>query len=185
MVTATLHTLETAPEAAKPRLEEAIKTYGMVPNLYAVMAESPSLLEGYFQLHRLAEASGFSPEERTVVWLTINVANQCHYCVPAHTMIAQAEKIDTAIIDALRDETPLPSDRLEALRSFALAIRETHGHPSEAATSRFLKAGYDNKAMMDFLVIYAQKILSNFTNSLFDTPVDAPFQVFAWEPATE
>lgn len=185
MAKATLHTLQTAPEAAKPLLEDSIKTYGMVPNLYAVMAESPALLEGYFQLHRLAEASGFSPEERTVIWLTINVANQCHYCVPAHTMIAQGEKIDATIIDALRNETPLPSDRLEALRSFALAVRETHGHPEAAATARFLKAGYDNKAMMDLLVIYAQKVLSNFTNSLFDTPLDAPFQTFAWEPAAK
>lgn len=185
MTSATLHTIETAPDAAKPLLQDSIKTYGMIPNLYAVMAESPSLLEGYFQLHRLADASGFSPEERTVIWLTVNVANQCHYCVPAHTMIAQWEKIDSAIIAALRDETPLPSDRLEALRSFTLAVRETHGHPGEAAVARFHKAGFDNKATMDLLVIYAQKILSNFTNSLFDTPLDAPFQAFAWQPAAE
>ncbi|MGY0562605.1 MAG: carboxymuconolactone decarboxylase family protein, partial [Paraglaciecola chathamensis] len=43
----TLHTVETAPEKSKPILEQSQKTNGMLPNLHAVMAEAPGLLEGY------------------------------------------------------------------------------------------------------------------------------------------
>lgn len=180
MTEATLYTAETAPEASKPLLENSVKTFGMIPNLHAVMAESPALLEGYQKLHTLAGETKFTPAERTVIWMAVNVANKCHYCVPAHTMIAHGEKVDTAIIDALRDETPLPDDRLEALRSFTLVLRATHGRPGETAIARFKKAGFDNRSIQDLLVIYAQKVLSNFTNALFETPVDAPFQTFAW-----
>ncbi|MEL6619173.1 MAG: carboxymuconolactone decarboxylase family protein [Pseudomonadota bacterium] len=182
MVTTTVHTLDTAPAASKPLLENSIKAFGRLPSLHGVMAESPGLLEGYQHLHRLAiEGTAFNPEERTVVWMTVNVANTCHYCVPAHTGIAKREKIDEDIVNALRDETPLP-DRLEALRTFTLAIRESHGRPGVEAVEAFVAAGYDERAILDTILIYAQKVMSNFTNALFDTPTDAAFAPFAWEP---
>ena len=43
----TLHTKESAPEAAKPLLDNSQAAFGMIPNLHAVMAEAPTLLEGY------------------------------------------------------------------------------------------------------------------------------------------
>ena len=180
MVQTTVHTLDTAPEASKPLLEKSIKAFGRLPSLHGVMAESPGLLEGYQHLHRLAiEGTAFTPEERTVVWMTVNVANECHYCVPAHTGIAKREKIDDAIIEALRNETALP-EKLEALRVFTLAVRETHGRPGQAAIDAFFAAGFGERAILDVILIYAQKVMSNFTNAIFDTPTDAAFEPFLW-----
>ena len=162
MVTTTVHTLETAPAASKPLLENSIKAFGRLPSLHGVMAQSPGLLEGYQHLHRLAiEGTAFTPEERTVVWMAVNVANTCHYCVPAHTAIATREKIDQGIITALRD---------------------THGRPGAEAVAAFEAAGYDERAILDTILIYGQKVLSNFTNAVFDTPTDAAFAPFAWTP---
>jgi hypothetical protein len=48
----TLHTKESAPEASKSLLDNSEKAFGMVPNLHAVMAEAPTLLEGYQVLHK-------------------------------------------------------------------------------------------------------------------------------------
>jgi len=182
MVTTTVHTLETAPIASKPLLEHSIKAFGRLPSLHGVMAQSPGLLEGYQHLHRLAiEGTAFTPEERTVVWMTVNVANTCHYCVPAHTGIAKREKIDDDIVNALRDETPLPA-KLEALRTFTLALRNSQGRPGPDAIAAFEAAGYNERAILDTILIYGQKVLSNFTNSVFDTPTDAAFAPFAWTP---
>ena len=88
---------DTVPEAAKPLLAASKESFGMIPDLHALMAASPAHLEGYQTLRRLVvEGTDFTPAERTVVWMTINVEHRCHYCVPAHTSIAQAEKIDLA-----------------------------------------------------------------------------------------
>ncbi|GAB5436121.1 carboxymuconolactone decarboxylase family protein [Falsiruegeria mediterranea] len=182
MTETTIHTIETAPDAAKPLLEGSVKAFGSIPNLHGVMATSPALLEAYKELSRLAMTTGFSPEERTVIWMTANVANHCHYCVPAHTGIAMREKVSNDIIDALRDETPLADGKLETLRSFTLALRDNHGRPSADDLAAFRAAGYDDKALQDLLVIFAQKVLSNYTNALFETPVDGMFQPFAWQP---
>ena len=50
-----LHTIDTAPEAARPLLKESAKAFGRIPNLHAVMAESPEHLEAYKNLHELFE----------------------------------------------------------------------------------------------------------------------------------
>jgi hypothetical protein len=39
----TLYNLETASKAAKPLFEKSMKTFNMIPNLHAVMAEAPAL----------------------------------------------------------------------------------------------------------------------------------------------
>ncbi|MEO1678958.1 MAG: carboxymuconolactone decarboxylase family protein [Pseudomonadota bacterium] len=181
-----VHTLDSAPEDAKPLLEKSMKAFGRLPSLHAVMAESPALLENYQNLHAAAiNGTAFTPEERTVVWMTVNVYHACHYCVPAHTGIAKMEKIDDAIIDALRDETPLPDAKLEALRTFTLAVLETRGRPSADEVAAFEAAGYGRRAVLDIVAIIAQKVMSNYTNSLFDTPTDKAFEKFHWTPKAE
>lgn len=177
-----IHTLDTVSEAGRPLLEASVKAFGMIPNLHGVMVTSPALLEGYQTIHRLAvTGTAFTPEERTVVWMTVNVANGCHYCVPAHTGIAKSEKIADDIIAALRDETPLADPKLEALRRFTLAVRGSHGHPGAEALADFEAAGFDHRAIMEVILIYAQKVMSNFVNAIFETPVDRAFEKFTWE----
>ncbi|WP_107711601.1 carboxymuconolactone decarboxylase family protein [Oceanicaulis sp.] len=178
----TLHDDASAPEASKPLLENSLKAFGMVPGLHAVMAESPELLEAYQRVHELFQNSSFDADELTVVWQTINVENACHYCVPAHTGIAKSMKVDDAIIDALRDETALPNARLEALRTFTLQLVRQRGELDDAELQAFLDAGFTQRNVLEVVLGYSQKIMSNYTNHLAKTPVDSAFKKFAWTP---
>ncbi|WP_417247873.1 carboxymuconolactone decarboxylase family protein [Celeribacter sp.] len=176
----------TAPAAAVPLIQKSQAAFGRLPGLHAVMARAPALLEGYQVLHRLfAENTSFDADEKTVVWQAINVYHECHYCVPAHTGIAKAMKVDDAISDALRDETPLPTPKLEALRTFTLAMAESRGNPTEAELEAFYAAGYGEEQVLEVVLGLAQKLMSNYTNHLADTPVDAPMQKFAWTPKSK
>lgn len=176
----TLHDANSAPEAAKPLLEKSQKAFGMVPGLHAVMAEAPGLLEGYQTLHNLFLNSSFDAEEQTVVWQTINVEHACHYCVPAHTGIAKSMKVSDDISDALRDETPLPSAKLEALRDFTLAMLRQRGELSAEQLQAFHAAGYNQLHVLEIILGLSQKVMSNYTNHIAQTPVDEPFKHFAW-----
>jgi len=42
----TIHTLETAPAASQEALRHAKETFGFIPNLEGICAESPALLQG-------------------------------------------------------------------------------------------------------------------------------------------
>lgn len=183
MTTFDIHDESTAPEASKPLLAESKKTYGMIPALHAVMAEAPGVLEAYKTLHGLFVETSFDPDEITVVWQSINVEHACHYCVPAHTGIAKSMGIDDAIIDALRDEAPLPNDRLEALRTFTLSVVRDRGKVDDGAVQAFLDAGFTKRQVLEVVLGVSQKVMSNYTNHLADTPVDEPFKKFAWQKA--
>jgi AhpD family alkylhydroperoxidase len=176
----TSHTLETASDEGKVLLEKSNAAFGRIPGMHAVMAEAPGLLEAYQVAHNAFANSSFTAEETTVVWLAINVENECHYCVPAHTGIAHMMKVDQGIIDALRDETPLPTEHLEALRTFTVAMITERGHLSDETVDTFLAAGYTRRNVLEVVLAYGQKIMSNYTNHLAKTPVDAPFEKFAW-----
>ncbi|MGM8897286.1 MULTISPECIES: carboxymuconolactone decarboxylase family protein [unclassified Psychrobacter] len=179
----TLHDKQSAPEDSKALLNNSIDAFGMIPNLHAVMAEAPGLLEGYQRLHQLFLDSSFDDEETTVVWQTINVEHDCHYCVPAHTGIAKSMKVDDAITEALRNETPLPTDKLEALRNFTLSVVRDRGNVNDDAVQAFLNAGFTKRQVLEVILAAAQKVMSNYTNHLANTPIDKPFQKFEWQKA--
>ncbi|MHC9034918.1 carboxymuconolactone decarboxylase family protein, partial [Cobetia marina] len=130
--------------------------------------------------HQLFLDSSFNDEETTVVWQTINVEHNCHYCVPAHTGIAKAMKVDDAITEALRNETPLPTERLEALRTFTLAVVRERGFVDDATVQTFLDAGYTKRNVLEVVLGLSQKVMSNYTNHLAETPIDEPFKKFEW-----
>ena len=179
----TLHDESTAPEASKELLIVSRKANGMIPGLHAVMAEAPGLLEAYNFVHTQFMNSSFDKDELTVVWQSINVEHACHYCVPAHTAIAKSMKVDDGINDALRNETALPNARLEALRTFTLSVVRSRGNVDESAVQDFIDAGFTRRQILEVILGVSQKVMSNYTNHLAQTPVDAPFQKFEWHKA--
>lgn len=180
MIEFQIHDETTAPETSKALLANSKQQFGMIPGLHAVMAEAPGLLEAYKTVHELFANSSFNKDEITVVWQTINVEHACHYCVPAHTGIAKSMGVDDAITDALRNESPLPNERLEALRDFTRAVVRDRGNVEEDAVQDFLDAGYTRRQILEVILGVSQKVMSNYTNHLANTPIDAPFRKFEW-----
>ncbi|QHJ12133.1 hypothetical protein FX988_02384 [Paraglaciecola mesophila] len=177
----TLHTVETAPEKSKPILEQSQKTNGMLPNLHAVMAEAPGLLEGYQVLHKLFMDSSFDAEELTVVWQTINVEHNCTYCVPAHTAIAHSMKVSADLIEALRNKDAMPTEKLQVLHETTLAMVRERGIVSDDVIQKFYAAGYGQRQLLEIILCLSQKVMSNYTNHVAETPLDEPFKKFAWK----
>ena len=174
----TQYDLENAPEASKPLLENSIRGFGSIPGLHAVMAESPQLLEGYQLLHKLFQETSFDKDELTVVWQSINVEHECHYCVPAHALIADVMKVDPEITRALREKTPLASEKLNVLRDTTLELVRERGRLSEAQQEAFFAAGYGQQQILEIILGIAQKVMSNYTNHFADTPLDERFKAF-------
>ncbi len=183
MIEFQIHDESTAPEASKASLAESRKSYAMIPGLHAVMAEAPGLLEGYKKLGELFQNSSLDKDELTVVWQTVNVEHACHYCVPAHTAIAKMMQVDETVTDALRNETPLPNARLEALRSFTLSVVRGRGNVDESEVQAFLDAGFTKRQILEVVLGVSMKVMSNYTNHLAHTPIDAPFRTFEWHKA--
>ncbi|MCK8083668.1 carboxymuconolactone decarboxylase family protein [Vibrio sp. 1CM24A] len=176
-----IHTEETVSPKAKAIFAGAKNQMGVIPNLYGTMGESPELLKAYTQLHQLFLETSFTAEEKTVVWQVINVEHECHYCVPAHTGIAHSMKVDPALTEALRNEEAMPTEKLQALKDFTLQIVRQRGNVTEEQMEAFFAAGYTQQNVLEIILGLSQKVISNYTNHVAKTPVDAMFQQFAWE----
>ena len=175
------HDLETAPEGSKPLLENSQKAFGRLPGLHKVLAESPQAYEAYQSLHKLFNETDFDADELTVVWQAINVEHGCHYCVPAHTGIAKMMKVSDEITEALRNETPLPTAKLEALRTFTIQMVRERGNATDAQLEAFFAVGYNHRSVLDVVLGIAQKTMSNYINHVAVTPVDEVFHPLKWE----
>ena len=154
---------------------------GMIPNMYANMANAPGLLETYLSGYAAFRSeSGLTSAEQETVFITISRANRCSYCVTAHSTIADMTKVPTEITDALRNGTTLPDSKLDALANFTLALLDTRGLPSRAQVDAFLGAGYTEQNVLYVVLALAVKTISNYSNHLFHTPVDAAFAARTW-----
>jgi alkylhydroperoxidase family enzyme len=180
MTTLKVHNIESAPEASKTLLEKSQKDFGMIPGLHGVLAGAPGILEAYQSLHQLFVDSSFDEEELTVVWQTINVEHECHYCIPAHTAIAGMMKVDSSLSDALRNRTAMPTEKLQVLHEMTLKIVRNRGHVEQEDLDTFFAAGYGERQVLEIILGVSQKVISNYANHIANTPVDAPFQKFAW-----
>jgi alkylhydroperoxidase family enzyme len=177
----TIHTQETAPAASKPLLDKAQKEFGFVPGLLGVLAEAPKVLEAYPLLGTLFNETSLTTIEQHVVWLTINYENDCGYCVPAHTGLAKLDAVPNGVIEALRNGTPIADPKLEALRTFTVQVVQKSGWVTDDDVQAFLDAGYTQQQILEVILGLAHKIISNYTNHVAKTPVDAVFKKFAWE----
>jgi len=177
----TIHTPETAPAASKLLLDKSQKAFGRVPGLHGVLAEAPKALEAYQVLGTLFQDTSLTTIEQHVVWLTINYENDCGYCVPAHTGLAKRDAVPDDVIEALRNGTPIADPKLEALRTFTVQVVQKSGWVTDDDVQAFLDAGYTKQQILEVILGLAHKIISNYTNHVAKTPVDAVFKKFAWE----
>ena len=182
----TIHTQDSAPEEAKPWMEATQKKFGMIPNLFALMAEAPPLLEGYVRLSALFfRNTKLSDTERQIVLMTVSRLNGCAYCMTGHSVEAESQGVQMAIIEAMRDGSSLNDPKLEALRSFTETVVESRGWPSEDALAALVSAGYTKETVLEVVLGVGLKTLSNYTNHIVNTPLDNATAHRAWHAAAE
>lgn len=182
-MTYTVHTVDTAPEAAKETLAAAQKAYGFLPNLLAVMAESPALVKAYTTLSRIFDETSFNNIERQVVLLTVSYENDCEYCIAAHSVISGMQNVPDAVVQVIRNGEPLADLRLEALRRFTEAVVVSRGWPEDRDIKAFVDAGYGRKQILEVVLGVGMKTLSNYANHIAGTPLDHAFAKAAWSKA--
>lgn len=178
-----VHTAETAPDEAGASIEQATAAFGFLPNLIGIMASSPALAEAYLALSDIFQTkTGLDGTEQHVVLLTVSRYHECHYCMAAHSTTADMMGVDSGVVEAIRNDRPISDPKLEALRVLTRETVERRGWPSEDTQQRFFDAGFSTSQLLDVLVGIAQKTLSNFTNHIAGTPVDAPMKANEWTP---
>jgi uncharacterized peroxidase-related enzyme len=181
MTTFHIHTLESAPQAARPALQKLKDNLGLIPNLAAAMAESPTLIEAFVALRGIYQGGSFTPVEREAISIANAVANQCDWCVAAHSTFALKAAMPQEALQALRAGQSPADAKLKALSEFARKMTLSRGQMSEADLQSFLAAGYSQAQALEVIVGVAVSVLANYANHLADAPLDDFLKPQAWK----
>lgn len=172
-----IHNLETAPDASKEMLASSQKNAGFIPNMHAIMAESPVMLKAYKEIGKIFSESSFTTIEQEVIEMTVNQVNRCTYCVAAHSYFGRLSKFPEDILMALIENKPLHDSKLQTLRLFTKAVVEKRGWVSQDEIEIFISAGYSKEQLLELIVGVAHKTISNYLNHITETPIDEQFEL--------
>lgn len=179
----TIQTPETAPEGSKPYLEASKARNGFIPNLMGVLANAPTAVEMYVKVGEINGRTSFTLEERETVQITAATNHGCAFCVAGHTAICYKQgKLAPELVNAMRDQTPLPNPKLEALAEFTRAVIRSRGAVSPAELQAFYDAGYGEQQVLETILGVALATLCNFSNSLAGTELNPELSAYRWEP---
>lgn len=179
MARLTLHTPQTAPEASRPFVERALAGNGFLPNLIAILANSPQALETYVTVGQINARAQLTLAEREVVQITAARIHGCDFCVAGHTKLAFKQAgLTQAEVVALQDGRDTGQPRLDAVRRFAEAVIATRGAVADGALAAFHAAGFSEQQALEVVLGISLATLCNFANSLAQSPVNPQLQPY-------
>ncbi len=176
----TIHSVDTAPEAARERVEAAQQANGFLPNLIGVLANAPTALETYQVVGAINGRASLTPTEREVVQITAATLNDCGFCVAGHTKLSLKKiRMPEALVEALRNVEAIDDPKLNALAQFSIAVIEKKGQVSDDELATFRAAGYNDQQALEVVLGVSLATLCNYANSLAQTPINPELQDFA------
>ena len=181
MSTFQIYTLDSAPEHARPVLKQLQEAFGFIPNIAGAMAESPVLIGAFIDLFRKVHAGTFTEAQIQTLLLTNAVTNACTWAVAFHSALALNEGLTAADVEAIR-EGRAPADRRHAaLSTLTKTAIEKRGHLDGHDVSAFLEAGFRRDQLLEVMAVAAASTITNYVGSITQPPLEAQFQVHAWQ----
>ncbi|MGL5290725.1 MAG: carboxymuconolactone decarboxylase family protein [Vibrionaceae bacterium] len=148
-------------------------SFGMVPNLFATLAHSPALLNGFLAFAGALEKGKLTIKQRELLALAIGQTNKCRYCLSAHTLLARKAGLSVQDIKAAR-EGHAKNALDNALLQLANALVEQRGVILDQQLDAARSKGVDDELIMEVLGQVVVNTLTNYANHLADTDIDFP-----------
>lgn len=164
-------TKEQAPEQSKQIFEGIEKVVGRLPNIYAVIGNSPNALESFLTFSEAQKNGSFNAKEKEAVFLAVSEEHGCYYCLSAHTAITKMNGYSDA--EALHLRAGTHSDRkLSVLTNLAKSIAVNRGRADEDLVNAFYDIGYDEKALIDLVALIVEITFTTYIGRLSQVEID-------------
>jgi uncharacterized peroxidase-related enzyme len=171
-----------APTAAQPMLEAVQRQFGVVPNLFRLVANSPAALQGYLALSDALAKGALPAATRSRIALAVAEINGCSYCLSAHTHLGRTlAKLDDGEMSQNRRGRSNDTKADAALR-FAVKVARERGDVGDDDVRAVKAAGYDDAQVVEIVLHVALNTWTNYLNQVAQTEIDFP-QVTASQAA--
>ena len=146
---------------------------GTVPNLFSTFAQSPAVLNGCLALSEALGKGVLTAKQREIVSLAVAQANECHYCLSAHTLMGKGAGLSPEGIRKAR-EGKAESAFEDAVASFARRVVDKRGQVSDADLAAARWAGLGDAHIIEVIGNVAINVLTNYTSNVALTDIDFP-----------
>jgi alkylhydroperoxidase family enzyme len=158
-----VQTIDQAPEGSRAPLAKLRQTFGMVPNVAGVIANSPVLANIFVPLFAGVHGGTFTEAEIQTLLLTNAVTNSSAWAVAFHSYLALQAGLAPADVQAIRERRAPRELRYAALSTYARSLIEARGHVGDAAVAAFLSAGFKTDQALEVLAVSAASTITNYT----------------------
>jgi len=164
---------QTATGQAKTLFDGVQGKLGVVPNLIRVLGNAPAALKGYLNLSAALGDGSFAPKVREQIALAVAEANQCAYCLSAHSFIGGKLGLTQQDLTDARQATAT-DHRTEAILKLAQSIVAQRGELSATELEQARGAGLTDGDIVETVAHVALNIFSNYINHIAGTVIDFP-----------
>lgn len=164
------------PENATPESTEILadvkKKMGKVPNIVGTMANSAAVANAYLGFSG-ALSGTLTPTLRERLALVTGQANECDYCLAAHTLMGKGAGLNEAEIIAAREGTAGDPKEAAAV-AFAKKIVDSRGQVADEDVDTVRSAGYSDGEITEIVAHVALNLFTNYFNHVTDPAIDFP-----------
>jgi uncharacterized peroxidase-related enzyme len=147
---------------------------GTVPNMMRTMGNSVAVLNGYLSFSGALNESKIGVRLGEQIALAVAEANQCEYCLSAHTYIGgKLLRLDEATLLSSR-EAATGDTKTDAALVFAQSLVRKKGLVSDEDVNKVKAAGYGDGEIAEIVAHTALNIFTNYLNNTAKTVVDFP-----------
>ena len=158
---------------ARELLDGIQRGLGVVPNLYRVTAQAPTVLEGLRNLNATLADGTLNTKLREQIALTIAERNGCDYCLSAHSFLGNKAGLSDADMEQARGARAVDA-KVEAALRFALRVVDQTGRVSDADLNAVRAAGFSDGQIIELVGQVVLNIFTNLLNHVAQTEIDFP-----------
>lgn len=154
-------------------LDQVEQTFGVIPNVAKVMANSPAVLDGFLALTAAMAGAKIGAKLHHQAKLAVSELNACDYCTSILCAIGPTAGLTAA--DLMEGRSAKAEDaRTDAALKFATAVLETRGKISEENLQAVRQAGFGDAEIVEIVASVVVGCFTNFLNNVAKTDLDIP-----------
>lgn len=158
---------------SKAILEQISGAFGVVPNMFKAVANSPAALNSMWGSFGALGHGVLGAKLGEQIAVAVANRNQCEYCLAAHTVLGQ--KAGATLAEMTAAQTGQSSDASTAVvLRFVLKVVNERAQVSQADVAQLRVAGFGDEHVVEILAHVALNLFTNYINVALDVPVDFP-----------
>ncbi len=170
------HTVEDAPAASRPLLQNLIQSSptGRFLNAHAQMAHSPTVLAAYTSLRAvIAEHGTFGPKMGAALTLATAATVGNGYMIGIASRLAHMNGWAEEQVVALRTGTPMRDAKIDVLTGLVREAAANSGNVTGATWKAAQQAGWSDEQLTDAFAYLGLTIFTGYFLNFAQTDMDA------------